>query len=111
MEIKRTSALVVADELKQTRSAVDSALLQMSRLTSSMIEVGTEAELPAADGQKALEAAADSFQTFVVGRARFVDAHRHMVAIKGRSNLKEVDIGCGFGNPLTGAELASEEVA
>lgn len=111
MQIKHTSALVVADELKQTRTAVDAALLQMSRLTSSMIEVGSEANLPAAQGQKALEAAADGFQTFVAGRARFVDAHRHMATIKGRSNLKETDIGCGFDNPLTSAELTGEKVA
>jgi hypothetical protein len=111
MEFKRASALIIADELKQTRSAVDSALLQMSRLTSSMIEVSTEANVPAAKGQKALEAAADSFQTFVAGRARFVDAHQHMAVIKGQSNLKETDVGCGFGNPLTGAELSEQEVA
>ena len=111
MHIEQNSALLIADEIKHTHETVDQALLQMSRLASTVIEVSATSKLTAAQSQPAIEAAVDSLRTFVTGRSRFVDAHRAMAVVKGRSNLREVDLGCGFDNPLMRGELPQDQMA
>lgn len=111
MHIEKNSALVIADEIKQARTTVDQALLQMLRLATSVVEVSTTSDMSAAQSQRAIEATLDSAHTLAAGRGRFVDAHRAMAAVKGRSNLQEMDLGCGFDNPLMRAELAPELAA
>lgn len=104
-QLNPTSAHSIASDIQQAHSAVDVALIKLTRLATNMLEAGVEAKLPAAQGQKALEAAAEGITTFVVGRNRIVRVHRQMAGIKNESNLKVMDMGCLPG-PLT-ARLAA----
>lgn len=105
-QVNLTSARKLADDIKLAHAAVDTALIQMTRLTTNMLEVGTETGLAAAEGQKALEAVAEGITTIVVGRSRIVRAHRQMVTLQDRSNLAVTDLGCLPG-PLNKGRLAA----
>jgi len=104
--VKVTSARKLAADIHRAHAAVDQALIEITRLTTDMLEIACESHIAAAEGQKALEAVTEGISTFVAGRSRIVRAHRQMAGIKGRSNLEVIDMGCLPG-PLTTGNLAA----
>ncbi|PZU57172.1 MAG: hypothetical protein DI547_14165 [Sphingobium sp.] len=91
---------VVAADTHSTFAALDGALMNAARMALSFLEATQGADLAPVHSQKALDAMASGFGNVVAGRKDIVNAHRHLVAIKGQSNLAPVDFGCPGGGPI-----------
>jgi hypothetical protein len=98
LKIEHTTGMVIADDLKASIKAIDDALLQETRLTSSLIEAGGQIGLPIAHSQKLLEGMARGFEKLVAGRADMLAVVRQVNTIRSQSNLKVVGFGCPGGD-------------
>lgn len=114
IELKQGAGLVVAGEIRNALSAVDDALLNSARMCVSVIEATQGANIPAQQTQQLLRSITAGMSAVVDGRDEIVAALKHMLTIKGQSNLAPVDYGCPDGwtraeAPVEGAP-ASEQV-
>jgi Fe-S-cluster formation regulator IscX/YfhJ len=91
----------IASSIQTTHAAIDEAMLNFVQLTGTMLDAGRGSDIPAAASQKALEAATMAITNMCNARRDFVSAHRHMVALKGESDLREVGFGCLGDGPIT----------
>ena len=98
LRIEHTTGLVIADDLKASIKAIDDALLQETRLTSSLIEAGAQIGLPITHSQKLLEGMARGFEKLVAGRADMLSVVRQVNTIRSQSNLQVVGFGCPGGD-------------
>jgi hypothetical protein len=94
LKIEHTTGLVIADDLRASIKAIDDALLQETRLTSSLIEAGARIGLPISHSQKLLEGMARGFEKLVAGRADMLSVVRQVNTIRSQSNLNVVGFGC-----------------
>jgi len=97
LKIEHSTGMVIAEDLRASIKAIDNALLQETRLTSSLIEAGEQIGLPMAHSQKLLEGMARGFEHLVAGRADMLSVVRQVNSIKGQSSLDVVDYGCAGG--------------
>jgi hypothetical protein len=97
LKIEDTTGMVIAEDTKATIKAIDSALLQKTRLAGSVLEASDQIGLPMAHSQKLLEGMARGFEHLVAGRADMLAVVRQLRAIKGQSSLDVVDYGCPDG--------------
>jgi hypothetical protein len=102
IELEYASSQKVSDDIIQTHIAIDDALIQLSNLTKSMVEASRNANMKASDNQKALEAVSDGITGLMSSRKGFALAHKHMIHIKGQSDLVTTDFGCLGHGPIRG---------
>lgn len=94
LNIAETSGMVVAADTRATIRAIDQALIEETRLCSSIVEASALASMPMAQSQKLLESMARSFEHLVASRADMLSVVRQLAVIKSRSNLDSIDYGC-----------------
>lgn len=97
IELKSGAGLVVAGDIRNTFSAVDDALLNSARMCVSVIEASKGTNIPAQQTQHLLRSITAGMSAVVDGRDEIVTALKHMISIKGQSNLAPVDYGCPDG--------------
>ena len=107
LKIEQTTGMVIADDLKASIKAIDDALLQETRLTSSLIEAGAQIGLPISHSQKLLEGMARGFEKLVAGRADMLAVVRQVNTIRSQSNLSVVGFGCPGGDDPTQPEMVA----
>lgn len=94
----------VAADVRKVFDGIDDAVLDVARLTISIIEAKKGSNLSAVKGQRLLESMSAGMAKVLEGRKDMVSAHRTLVAIKGESNLDVVDYGCLGDGPITGEQ-------
>jgi hypothetical protein len=111
MYLSDAGGRTVATDLDVMFAGVDNALLDAARLSASVLETKATSTLAPVTFQKVLDSMAASFTKIVDGRKSMVAMHRQLAAIKGQSNLAEVDYGCFFatGSAENGANDAVTE--
>ena len=77
-------------------NGLDNSLLDVARLSMSVLETKAGSTMPPATFQRVLDSMVSGMTKIVDGRKSMVAMHRHLVTIKGQSNLAEVDYGCFF---------------
>jgi hypothetical protein len=97
IELKQGAGLVVAGELRNAFSAVDDALLNSARMCVSVIEATQGANIPAQQTQQLFRSITAGMTALTDGRAEIVSALKHVLTIKGQSNLAPVNYGCPDG--------------
>lgn len=97
LKIEHTTGMVIAEDLRASIKAIDSALMQETRLTGSLLEASEQIGLPVAHSQKLLEGMARGFERLVAGRADMLSVVRQVNTIRGQSNLSVTDFGCPGG--------------
>jgi len=101
-QLDKATGSKIAGDIRAAHDAVDTALLRITQLSSTMLQAGDGMRLPPAEGQKALEAVVGSFSTQVDVRGQLIAAHRQMAAIKLRTDQAETDFGCLGDGPVLG---------
>jgi hypothetical protein len=97
INLRETSARVVASDAREMGGMIDSALLQQMRLATSFIEVTQESKIAMPITQSAIQAMTEGLNCLVEGRAKVSSSVRDMNRILQHSNLKEVAFGCPGG--------------
>jgi hypothetical protein len=100
LKIELATGMVISEDLKASIKAIDSALLQETRLTSSLIEASDQIGLPINHSQKLLEGMARGFEKLVSSRSDMLAVVRQVNAIRAQSTLEVVDLGCPVGLTL-----------
>ncbi|MCW1382898.1 hypothetical protein OLX02_08685 [Novosphingobium sp. KCTC 2891] len=97
INLRESSARVVAGDAREMGGMIDRALLQQMRLATSFIEVTQESKLAMPLTQAAIQAMTEGLNCLVEGRAKIAGSVREMTRILSASNLKEVSFGCPDG--------------
>jgi len=96
MHLSEAGGRTVAADLETMFHGLDNSLLDATRLSMSVLETKAGTTLPPATFQRVLDSMMSGLSKMVDGRKSMVAMHRHLVTIKGESNLAEVDYGCFF---------------
>jgi hypothetical protein len=97
IQVRETSARVIASDAQEMGGVIDRALLQQMRLCTSFIEASQESKLAMPLTQGALEAMAEGLNCLVEGRSKVAISVREMTKLIRQSNLKETGFGCPDG--------------
>jgi hypothetical protein len=99
-KIDYVKATKLAADIRIANNSIDDALAGVMNLTQSMLLVCRDSAIPAAKSQAAIEQVADGISKLVDARKGCVAAHRHIVVVHRRSNLKEINFGCDGDRPI-----------
>jgi hypothetical protein len=98
MLVKRRNAMdAIAPELFAMESAIDDAILQSARLTTTLINERRNAGLSAVVGHGVLERSSAAFSTLIEARREMVATHAELAAVKKQIGLGAVMVG-GLGD-------------
>jgi hypothetical protein len=78
----------VVPELKAAEQRIDDALIQMSKLTTAIIEARRDAGLAATFGHDAIEGAGATFGTLMMARRQVVETHGKLDELKSQMGLR-----------------------
>jgi DNA-binding CsgD family transcriptional regulator len=109
-ERRRATEMVTADFLK-AEAAVDEAAQLAATCVSTLLQQRVAANLPVSTGSEALQLVAEASMDMIKARARFVEAHRALIAVRHDIGLGQF---YGFGDvsecpPNEGALRASSD--
>lgn len=117
INLRESSATVVAGDARDMGGIIDRALLQQMRLATSFIEASVESRVAMPLTQPALQEMAEGLACLVQGRARVSNSVREMNRLLKNSNLRETSFGCpsgpyvGNGDETEAAALSARAVA
>ena len=104
MHILEAGGRTVAKDLADVFGSFDAAILDVARLTTSIMETKqTAVGVTEAQSQRFIDSVADGFSKAVEGRRSIVAAQRALVLLKQGSNLDVYDFGCLGVDELQGA--------
>lgn len=95
IEIELTAGRVIAGDATALFDAADEALLNSARLTVSILEVASQARVDPRTKQRLLEAIHAGQSKLVDSRKSFTNVHSQLVVLQRKTNLAEVNWGCG----------------
>jgi len=110
IQVRETSARVIAGDAQEMGGVIDRALLQQMRLCTSFIEASQESKLAMPLTQTALQAMAEGLNCLVEGRSKVATSVRELTKLIRMSNLKETSFGCPDGL-LTAISTSPQVVA
>jgi len=94
MQVSEASGRVVAADIETAFNSVDLAILDVARLTTTVMEAKSDTVIAPARFQGVVDSMSASLAKIVEGRKAMVSAHRRLSSFKGQSNLAEVNFGC-----------------
>ncbi|MCW2365714.1 hypothetical protein M2333_001736 [Sphingobium sp. B11D3B] len=110
MDISEAGGRTIAADIETAFNSTDLALLDLARLTTSILETKRTTVIEPARFQKLLDDMSAALSNLVEGRRKMVAVHRALVLIKRESNLAEVDFGCfGIANRAAGKQPVDSE--
>ncbi|MEO0032849.1 MAG: hypothetical protein RIS94_2607 [Pseudomonadota bacterium] len=101
INLRESSARLVAGDAQEMGGMIDRALLQQMRLATSFIEASSESKLAMPLTQPALAELAGGLNALVEGRSRIAASVREMNRLLKHSNLAETAFGCPNGLYMT----------
>lgn len=95
IDLARGAALGVAEQLFETESAMDHAMMQIASFTHLLPGAGREAGFAATRGQGVYERLAEAMVAQSQARAKIVEVHELLATLKQDSILRSVAVGGG----------------
>lgn len=95
IKIELAAGHVIAGDSTALFDAADEALLSSARLAVSILEVAAQARVDPRTKQRLLEAITSGQSKLVDSRKSFTNVHSQLVVLQRKTNLAEVNWGCG----------------
>ena len=104
--IEMAAGQVIASDTANSVDAVDAAVVALSRLCASIVEVSKASNLPVGTAQDALANTGEGLSRIIASRSNVSAATKELTLIQRRSTLRETGFGCPTGIPAEGSMTA-----
>ena len=102
--VRTRAAKQIADQLIPAETALDQALISVSRLIETSINARSDAQLPISCGHQAIKGMSSVINLITRAREEMVEVHADLAETKILIGLREVSFGDSGGCPPVNAE-------
>ena len=102
--VRTRAAKQIADQLIPAETALDQALISMTRLIETSVNARMDAQMPLSCGHQAIKGMSSVINLITQARDEMVDVHADLAETKILVSLREVSFGDMGGCPPVNAE-------